>query len=125
MSAPEKSAVQGIVLMILAMAAFAVADTFVKITAKIQVDDTSLERSINTAENVIDNIKNGADQICYMQMADSPDRYEPGTGEMDYAQILRASREAGYARPFGLELWAKDDNYDAALGAVIKLNQSL
>lgn len=33
MSAPEKSAVQGIVLMILAMAAFAVADTFVKITS--------------------------------------------------------------------------------------------
>ena len=33
MSVPEKSAVQGIVLMILAMAAFAIADTFVKITS--------------------------------------------------------------------------------------------
>lgn len=75
--------------------------------------------------NVIDNIKKGADQICYMQMADSPDRHEPGTGEMDYTQILRAARQVGYNGPIGLELWAKDDDYDAALEAVANLSQSL
>ena len=74
--------------------------------------------------NVIDNIKKGADQICYMQMADSPGRHQPGTGEMDYIQILKAVREAGYKRPIGLELWAKDDNYEAALDSVIALGST-
>ncbi len=75
--------------------------------------------------NVIDNLKKGADQICYMQMADSPDRHQPGTGEMDYANIIRTAREVGYDRPMGLELWAKDDDYDAGLNAVLALSAKL
>ncbi len=75
--------------------------------------------------NVIDNFRKGSDQICYMQMADSPDRHEPGTGEMDYVNIIKAARRVGYKRPIGLELWAKNGNYAAALNAVLSLSQNL
>jgi hydroxypyruvate isomerase len=75
--------------------------------------------------NVIDNMREGAEQICYMQMADSPARHEPGTGEMDYANIIRTARALGYERPIGLELWANNGDYDKALGAVLNLAQNI
>lgn len=75
--------------------------------------------------NVIDNLKKGADQICYMQMADSPDRHQPGTGEMDYVNIIKTAREVGYDRPIGLELWAQGDDYDLAIADILRLSAAL
>lgn len=74
--------------------------------------------------NLIDNFRKGAEHVCYVQVADSPDRHQPGTGEIDHAGLLRAVREI-YARPIGLELWAKDDDYDAALSDILALSASL
>ena len=70
---------------------------------------------------LIGNLRRGKDQICYMQLADSPDRHQPGTGEVDYKNVIRACREAGYTRPIGLELWAKDDNYAKARDDIYNL----
>ena len=78
-----------------------------------------------TEGNVIDNLKKGADQICYMQMADSPDRHQPGTGEMDYVNIINTARAVGYERPIGLELWAKDSDYDLAIADILRLSMAL
>lgn len=75
--------------------------------------------------NVIDNLKKGVDQICYMQMADSPDRHQPGTGEMDYVNIIKTARKLGYDRPIGLELWAKDADYDLAIADILRLSAAL
>lgn len=75
--------------------------------------------------NVIDNLKKGADQICYMQMADSPNRHQPGTGEMDYVNIIKTARDVGYVRPIGLELWAKDSDYELAIADILRLNAAL
>jgi hydroxypyruvate isomerase len=36
------------------------------------------------------------DLIGHVQLADSPDRHEPGTGEINYPFVLRALDEAGY-----------------------------
>jgi hydroxypyruvate isomerase len=53
--------------------------------------------------NLIDNLKKGKDWIGYLQLADSPARNEPGTGEVNYTNVLRAIREIGHKRPVGLE----------------------
>lgn len=74
---------------------------------------------------LIGNLRRGKNQICYMQLADSPDRHQPGTGEIDYKNVIRACRDAGYSRPIGLELWAKDDDYAGAREDIYRLAMSL
>ena len=53
--------------------------------------------------NLIDNLRKGKEWIGYLQLADSPARDEPGTGEINYTNVFRAIREIGYTRPVGLE----------------------
>ncbi|MGY0490553.1 TIM barrel protein [Streptomyces sp. WG-D5] len=43
------------------------------------------------------------DLVTHVQIADLPDRGEPGTGSVDWARQLSALRRLGYAGPFGLE----------------------
>lgn len=74
--------------------------------------------------NLIDNFRKGAEHVCYVQIADSPDRHQPGTGEINHAALLKAVRET-YDGPIGLELWAKDDDYDTALSDILNLSHSL
>ena len=74
---------------------------------------------------LIGNLRRGKNQICYMQLADSPDRHQPGTGEIDYKNVIRACREAGYTRPIGLELWAKNDDDPKARDDIYNLAISL
>ena len=75
--------------------------------------------------NVIENLRGGADQICYMQLADSPSRHQPGTGEMDYVNIIRAAREGGYEGVIGLECVPKDQDNVQAVRDIIALAQRL
>ena len=51
----------------------------------------------------MDNMRKGKDYIGYLQLADSPDRHEPGTGEVNYTQIFKSIKQIGYMRPVGLE----------------------
>lgn len=53
--------------------------------------------------NLIDNMRTGKDYIGYLQFADSPGRFEPGTGEVNFTNVLQAIHEIGYNRPVGLE----------------------
>ena len=39
----------------------------------------------------------------HYQIADAPGRNEPGSGEINYANVLRAIAETGYGRPVGCE----------------------
>ena len=41
--------------------------------------------------------------VAYVQIADHPGRHEPGTGEIDYAYVLRNITDQGYTGPIGLE----------------------
>jgi hydroxypyruvate isomerase len=48
-------------------------------------------------------MKDGFDQIGYLQVANNPGRHEPGTGEIFYPRVLRQAYELGYRGYVGLE----------------------
>ncbi|MGV9672682.1 TIM barrel protein [Gordonia sp. NPDC003504] len=52
-------------------------------------------------------------------VADVPGRCEPGTGEIAYAAIAAALRDAGHRGVIGLEGWAKHDP-DTAINAFVE-----
>ena len=60
-------------------------------------------------------MKEGIDQIGYLQLADHPGRNEPGTGEVNYSRVLRQAHELGYRDYVGLELRPKTTEEAAAL----------
>jgi len=53
--------------------------------------------------NVIDTFRRNVARIGHVQIADSPDRHQPGTGELAYERILRAVDATGYDGWIGLE----------------------
>jgi len=53
--------------------------------------------------DIIHTLTENLDLVGYIHFADSPGRGEPGTGELDLANILRALDDAGYDRGFGFE----------------------
>lgn len=60
-------------------------------------------------------LRDGFDQVGYLQLADHPGRNEPGTGEVHYNRVLREAYELGYQGYVGLECRPKDDEHAAAL----------
>jgi hydroxypyruvate isomerase len=48
-------------------------------------------------------LRDGFDQVGYMQLADHPGRMEPGTGEINYGRVFRQLEELGYHGLIGLE----------------------
>ncbi|MGJ8691423.1 MAG: TIM barrel protein [Thalassotalea sp.] len=61
-----------------------------------------------TNGNLITHLENGFDQIAYSQLADSPDRNQPGTGEVAYGLVLSRLRALGYKGYIGAECKPKD-----------------
>lgn len=53
--------------------------------------------------NLIANLREYIGEIAHIQIADSPGRGEPGTGEINYANVFRAIEELGYDGFVGLE----------------------
>lgn len=60
-------------------------------------------------------LREGFDQVGYLQVADHPGRREPGTGEIHYNRVLREAHELGYRGFVGLECWPREDERAAAL----------
>lgn len=54
-------------------------------------------------EDVISFITNNADRIGHIQFADSPNRNEPGTGEIDFNTIFKTIEESNYSGWVGAE----------------------
>jgi len=53
----------------------------------------------NLTRTILDNLA----RIAHIQLADNPGRHEPGTGEINYANLLRFIDEAGYDGWIGCE----------------------
>jgi hydroxypyruvate isomerase len=60
-------------------------------------------------------MKDGLDQIGYLQLADHPGRNEPGTGEVHYNRVLKQAYDLGYRDLVGLELRPKTTELAAAI----------
>lgn len=54
--------------------------------------------------NIIDTIKKYHNWFGHFHIADVPGRFEPGTGELNYLNILKALADTGYERLVGFEL---------------------
>jgi hydroxypyruvate isomerase len=48
-------------------------------------------------------LRDGFDQVGYIQLADHPGRHEPGTGEIQYARVFKELADLGYTGPIGVE----------------------
>jgi hydroxypyruvate isomerase len=60
--------------------------------------------------NLVQLIRDSIDYIGEVQVADVPGRCEPGTGEINYANVAAALDEAGYEGVVGLEAWASAED---------------
>ncbi len=48
-------------------------------------------------------LREGFDQVGYIQIADHPGRHEPGTGEINYKRVFEELAALGYTGPIGVE----------------------
>jgi hydroxypyruvate isomerase len=62
--------------------------------------------------NLINTMRANLDRIGHLQLADAPGRRKPGTGEINYRNVLAAVEAAGYAGIMGLEYMAPPDDPD-------------
>ena len=74
---------------------------------------------------LIGGLRNHADTIGYVQIADTPDRTQPGTGDVNWANVIRQVRAGGYAGPIGLELWARDGDYAQAVRDIVAMTAEI
>lgn len=59
-------------------------------------------------------LREGWDQVGYLQAADHPGRHEPGTGEVHYNRVLKEAYDLGYRGYVGLECVPAIDERTAA-----------
>ncbi len=72
--------------------------------------------------DLIEKFNAGADQVAHVQIGDVPGRHQPGTGEINHANLLRAVRAAGYKGKIGLEFMPLDQNDAKAVDEMLALN---
>lgn len=63
--------------------------------------------------NIIATIEERIDWIAHVQIADSPQRRHPGTGELNYRNIFEALERNGYGGSVGLEYIAEGSTADS------------
>ena len=73
-----------------------------------------------TEGNVIRNLRENITHIGHFHVADNPGRQEPGTGELNYANIFNAIKETGYDGFVALECGHSTGNYEDTLNATLK-----
>ena len=72
-----------------------------------------------TEGNLIASLREGIDQVGYVQIADVPGRHQPGTGEINYTRVFAALDEAGYEGPIGLECWPEGGDAERAVADLV------
>ncbi|WP_431873832.1 TIM barrel protein [Amycolatopsis sacchari] len=80
--------------------------------------------SLQMGEEPARELAGAMDVVSHVQIADLPDRTEPGTGTVDWAARLRELRELGYTGPFGLEYLPTTESL-ASLRAITEIAAGL
>jgi hydroxypyruvate isomerase len=80
---------------------------------KLQYDAYHMQRMEG---NIVATLRDRIGGIAHIQVADSPDRGEPGTGEMNYRYIFAALEELPYDGWVGLEYKPTTESTDESLG---------
>ena len=70
--------------------------------------------------SICDNIRAYGDQFGHIHVADAPGRHEPGTGEINYANVFACPEECGYTGLVGFELIPETTTAEA-VKAIMKL----
>ncbi len=63
--------------------------------------------------NLIEKLEKNIDWVGLVHIADVPGRHEPGTGEIDYANIYRKLAELNYSKFIGMEYYPTGDITDS------------
>jgi hydroxypyruvate isomerase len=63
--------------------------------------------------SLCDNIRAYGDQFGHIHVADAPGRHEPGTGEINYANVFACLKQCGYTGLVGYELVPKTNTAEA------------
>ena len=72
--------------------------------------------------DLIEKFTAGIDQVGYVQLGDVPGRHQPGTGEVNHVNLLKAIRAAGYKGPMGLEYYPLDNDHGRAVRDAVALS---
>jgi hydroxypyruvate isomerase len=72
--------------------------------------------------DLIEKFTAGIDQVGYVQLGDVPGRHQPGTGEVNHVNLLKAIRIAGYKGPMGLEYYPLDNDHSRAVSEAVALS---
>ncbi len=75
--------------------------------------------------NLIANTTGNIEKIGHFHMADVPGRYEPGTGEINYENVLKAIGDAGYDRCAALECRPSTGNTVECLQPILAIRDRL
>ena len=73
--------------------------------------------------NVIQDITKNVSKIAHFHVADVPGRHEPGTGEINYANVFRAIAASGYSGFVGLEFKPSRET-EETLKEVLKMSNA-
>jgi hydroxypyruvate isomerase len=75
--------------------------------------------------NLIEKLVNHIDQVGLVHIADVPGRHEPGTGEINYANIYRKLADLRYDRFIAMEFYPTGNAVDSLKNARIQVTQSI
>jgi len=75
--------------------------------------------------NLTEKLVNHIDQVGLVHIADVPGRHEPGTGEINYANIYRKLAELRYDRFIAMEFYPTGNPVDSLKNARIEVTQSI
>jgi hydroxypyruvate isomerase len=68
--------------------------------------------------NLIDTLTRNLDLIGHIHVADVPGRHQPGSGEINYANVMKCLRQAGYSSYVGMEFEPTIASSEAAAEAL-------
>ncbi len=75
--------------------------------------------------DLIEKLVNHIDQVGLVHIADVPGRHEPGTGEVNYANIYRKLAELRYDRFIAMEFYPTGDAADSLKNARTQVGQTI